>query len=195
MKRSREEDDTCVAISVKRLKEPPSHDNIKSYVENIHEALQGSALTTVNYVDDSSICMFSIKTPPGEIDMQIMENLLAIKNINFIVYKARKPRTIILQVQSQINKEVKDEVKKDEEKIMIIDGNNDERKIMRWVASISNFKYTIERINNRVHYIIKDDHHIEKDFFKDLNLAKNNGLFKNYKVYLSKNHVTIQFNP
>lgn len=201
MKRSRDynSDEEEQALSVKRLKEPPSHDNIKQFVDKIHDALDGIALTTVQYPDDTPFCVFSIRSPPMTIEMEKINNLIDMEDIDFLLYKHKNPRTIALQVNTSNSEStlIEDDNCNDDKNILTIDGTEKEIKLMKWISSISQFKYTIERKGKKLLFIINGNNshdHITKSFFKDLNHF-NKILFSDYHVVLTNQQITLTITP
>jgi hypothetical protein len=195
MKRSYDDSDNISILSVKRLKEPPSYDIISPFVKKIHKALGGIALSTVQYPDDTSICLFSIKSPPMSIDMEKMNNLLEIENIDFVLYKGREERTLYLQIT--VYPLIKSLTDIENESVKIDSGDSSfdkhEKRLIRWMESIRPFNCKVTKRGLNLWFTAKNEQEqLSRHFFNELYESKLEWI-KDYKIFLKKDKLVVIF--
>lgn len=204
MKRSRENSNEELSLSVKRSKQLPSHETLSPYVKKIHTALGGLALSTVQYPNDTSFCLFSIKSPPLVLTMDSIEKIVHIKGIDFVIYKGRSDRTMILQADIDPDDPsedrfptISDKVEQEEisETIPMDPSWTDrEKRIVLWMHCIQPFKYTIKKTKHGLVFTATScEEKIKRSFFKEVYQIKSNKWFITYKLLLQEDRLVLLF--
>ena len=216
MKRVRElqsenANETESKISVKRLKElPPTHEKITPFVRKIHTALDGTALTTVQYPHDTCFCLFRLMSPPVVVTRSRIKALLAIDSLDFMLYKGQDHRSIILQVDTNPSQGRAIESTKHEEKepskgtnettqtktIPQLEGlTANETKLIRWMNSVKPFDFKVQKNNHKgiTFTATTTNQKMEKMFFEDVEEIMLNEWFHDYRVSLKDEHLCILF--